>query len=58
MASSINLSISLTKLIGDVVGEYLLIGFPSESIKNLVKFHFIAFPSVPGRERFKCSKIG
>jgi len=33
---------------GLTVGAYLLTGFPSGEIRNLVKFHLILFPSFPG----------
>ena len=41
-------------LFGLSVGAYRAMGLPVLSIKNLVKFHFIALdPKSPGKEAFK-----
>jgi len=42
-----NAIISFSILNGFMVGAYRFIGFPSEEIKNFVKFHFIFFPNKP-----------
>ena len=42
-----NFFMSSSVFAGEVVGAYLSITFPLESIRNFVKFHFISDPNQP-----------